>query len=103
MMMQAHSLGVVVHHHGSVSVNKSLLCKIKLILQGKGRYLLLLKDLHSVPGCLDELYLKSVTGNKIGHTKLTVKSMEREWKREMLISCCEVILLECDLGTRFVI
>lgn len=24
MMMQAHSVGVAVHHHGSVSVNKSL-------------------------------------------------------------------------------
>lgn len=81
-MMQAHSLGVAVHHHGSVSVNKSLLSKIKLILQGKGRYLLLLKDLHSVLGCLAELHLKSVTSNKIEYTKLTVKSMERKWKRE---------------------
>lgn len=82
MMMQAHSRGVAVHHHGSVSVNRSLLCKIKLILQGKGSYLLLLKDLLSVPECLDELHLKSGTGNKIAHTKLTVKSVESKWKGE---------------------
>lgn len=81
MMMQAHSLGVAVHHHGSVSVNRSLLCKIKLILQEKGSYLLLLKDL-SVPECLDELHLKSGTGNKTEYTKLTVKSVESKWKGE---------------------
>lgn len=82
MMMQAHSLGVAVHHHGSVSVNRSLLCKIKLILQGKGSYLLLLKDLLSVPECLDDLHLKSGTGNKIEYTKLTVKSVGSKWKGE---------------------
>ena len=36
MMMQAHSVGVAVHHHGSVSVNKSLLCYHEIDFAGKG-------------------------------------------------------------------
>lgn len=88
MMMQAHSISVVVHHHGSVSVNKARFAIMKLILQGKGGQLWKIsftsKDLHSLSGCLHELCLKSVTGNKIDHTKLTVMRLQKK----MVMSCC---------------
>lgn len=39
------------------------------------------KDPHSFPGCLNELCLKSITGNKIDHTKLTVMRLEKgKWQ-----------------------
>ena len=59
------------------------------------------KDLHSFPGCLNELCLKSITGNKIDHTKLTVMRLEKgKWQWATL---SEIMFLECGLGTRFVI
>ena len=59
------------------------------------------KDLHSFPGCLNELCLKAITGNKTDHTKLTVRRLgkgKRQWA-----ALSEIMFLECGLGTRFVI
>lgn len=78
--MQAHCTGGVVHHHGSVSVNKAHFAIMELILQRKEGQLWKIsftsKDLHSLSGCLHELCLKSIAGNKIDHTKLTVMRLE---------------------------
>lgn len=57
------------------------------------------EDLHSFPK-LNELCLKSITGNKIDHTKLTAIRL----KGKMAVSTLsEIMFLECGLGTRFVI
>lgn len=60
-----------------------------------------LKDLHSLPRCLNELCLKSITDNKIDTIKLTVKRLKKEKGRCATLP--EIIFMECDLGTRFII
>lgn len=78
MMMQAHIVGVVVHHHGSDFVNKSLLCYLEIDFTGEKHRcerFLLLPNIFSLSEYPKEWCLKLIIN------QLIVKRLEEgKWQ-----------------------